>query len=66
MRGLSALQCADSILRPDADVRQELSCDEEEIFAARQRIVGVGFLAASGRFHHVVAHQTKQFVDLDI
>jgi hypothetical protein len=75
MRGLSALQCADSVLRPEADMRQELPeadlrqelfCDEEEIFAARQRTVGVGFLTARGRFHHIVAHQPKQFVDLNI
>jgi len=63
MRGLSALQCADCVLRPEAELRQELFCDEEEIFAARQRTVGVRLLAARGRFHHVVAHQAKQFVD---
>jgi len=39
--------------------------NEEEILFPRQRTVSVWLLAACGRFHHVVAHQPENLVDLD-
>ena len=39
---------------------------KEKILPAGQRSISVGLLPSRGRFHHVVANQAEQLVDLDI